>query len=920
MTLQAIPTLLATTVLTGQGQVNESAFANSTANGSTGSATTADIFGINQSAISVSSPGSVVGSVVAGLSGTALSVGGNADADAGSSTGSNLVGIAGDGNTGFVSIGGTGSVQGSLLATLTAAGTSSAGNSDATAGILNAIGISSGDISINGDGTVAGLAQVTQSATARSTAGASNADAQVDSLRGFGTGPTSPSIQIAGTGALYGAASLVSTATAITTGDNAAVDTADASQRITRGIGLDLNGLSPAAVSTIGAAAAITGQVEVVGTANASATTANSSAVTNGGDLFGVRSSDFAPLQGNSAAVVTAAASGVLTARSTTTSGGSSATVDGNVFGVNGGSGSIAIGANGVLNASALLDTTAVASTIDGLGSNATASTTSGSGSVIGVGLGNGTAGLAINGSGTISGTAQMNQLASATTVSNGNATASVLAGAPIAFGIEATIINVEGSSPSFFAGSNVNANANSGSVSGNATANDGSLEARGLSNSFVSIEGSSLGNLRATSNLTETLSASSVSGNASTSGFGSLIFGFRNSDLSVAGTANTAVASGTLSLTQTSQSTSGQAASVDLPAQAYNVFGISNGNMSLGSNGSIDSAATTTLNLKALNVSGNSDAFFAAVTSATDMQTSGNNLAINGSGNINSLASANGLVEASSTSGPARAGSTQTDSIGVLGILSSSSDISFSIAGQGSITAEARLGSDSTPFTINSSSVGGSSEAVIDNLGGSNSARSIGVIGTELAGATTLDEKTLLETSAGNISGVAKNSIQFSANSTTGNSSAGFVDSTGNRFQTYGISNARIIIDSPLSSQAVGSTSSTLSATSKSVGGNSLSRLEIESTGLFTDSLNSIQAANTVGQSQISAVSLSSTVLGNSVASSLRNRDPDAGLTAIANYDINSNGAGTIQAISSTSLKSLASSVSGSATGISTL
>jgi hypothetical protein len=104
-------------------------------------------------------------------------------------------------------------------------------------------------------------------------------------------------------------------------------------------------------------------------------------------------------------------------------------------------------------------------------------------------------------------------------------------------------------------------------------------------------------------------------------------------------------------------------------------------------------------------------------------------------------------------------------------------------------------------------------------------------------------------------------------------------------------------------------------------VSGESVSRLAFESKGIFsTTGIHSIQAANTFGQSQISASSLASTVMGNSIASTLRNLAADEGLGGIVNYSINSLGTGSILANSSALLKSQASSVSGTSTGFSTI
>lgn len=930
MTLQATPSLLASTVLTGQGQVNESALANTTAGLATGNASTATLFGINQSAITVNSPGSVVGTAVAGLTGTAISVGGNADADAGSVTGSTLIGIEGNGSTGFLSIGGTGSVQGSLLANLTAAGTSTDGNGDASAGIFDAIGIRSGDTSINGDGTVAGLAMVNQSATARSTAGASNADAQVENLFGLTTGATAPSLQIAGTGALYGAASLVSTATASTTGDDAAVDTANATQRVGFGIGLDLNGSTPtsATATSIGGAAAITGQVEVVGTANASGTTANSSAVTNGEILAGIRLSEVSPLQGNAAAIVTAAASGVLTARSTTTSGGSTATVDTNVYGVLGGEGAIAIGANGVLNASALLNATAIASTIDGLGNNATASVTPVSGQITGLFLNNTSGGLSINGNGTIIGTAETNQLASASTVSGGNASATVVEGGAPITGIDGgpnrTSITVAGNTQGLTAGSVVNVNADAKSVSGAAAATSKVFEVNGLLSSNVEIKGNGLGDVSATSNITESLSASSTSGNASSETTPTILTGSKGSDLTIGGSGSVKLASN-LTLTQLAQSTSGASALVNDPnaAPQQDVMGIFNGNVSIGSNGSIDATATTRLNQRALNVTGNANAYTDSVAKGIQLKEPiAETINIKGSGSISSIASSNGVVEASTSTGNSIANALGVEGVKVHGALLEQDD-SLSIQGSGNINIAGSIGSSATPFLVKATSVNGNADASELSVSLVDSA---GLVGDSASGITS-NQKSKASTSAGVITSSASSYLQLSAATTDGSASAGTNGGQDN-FSSFGVKDANIIIDSATNSEALGSSIVNLGATSKSVSGNSVSRLQVESAGLFgthapASARSSVQSAKTTGISEISATSAASTILGNSVASTLRNSlttVDSTTLLGIDNYNINSIGAGTLNATSIANMKSIASSVSGSSTASSTL
>ena len=933
MTLQPTPSLLASTVLNGRSVANESAFANTTAALASGNATSDSVFGINQSGITVSSPGSVLGTVVANLIGTAISVDGNGDADAGSLTGSSLVGISGDGSTGFVSIGGTGSVQGSLLASLTAAGTSTSGNADASAGALGAIGIRAGDTTVAGDGTIAGLAQLTQSATARSTAGSVNADSQVTNLFGLTTGPTAPSLQIAGTGALYGAASLVATATAATIGDDATVDAAIATQKLTTGTGLDLNGsIAAAAVSSIGGASAITGQVEVAGTANASATTGNSSAISDGGNLSGIRLSDATPLQGNGASVVTGAASGVLTARATTTSGESGANVDGNVFGVNGGAGAIKIGANGVLNASALLDATAVASTIDGLGNNATAQVTPASGAVTGLQLGNSAAGLSINGSGTVIGTAQTNQLASASTVSSGNAVANVVGATQPIIGIDGTAaspitspITIGGNAQDVIASSVLNANANATSVAGNTRAESVLGDVTGLNRSTLEINGNSLGDIRATANVSETLSATTIGGTADSNTATGYIFGSHDSTLTVDGSGSVETA-GNLNLVQLAQSTSGTSAKVNDPGINQNVGGFWFGNVSIGSNGSFDSTANTSLNQRALNVTGNAESYSSSGTWATQLASSDTErVGINGSGSISSKASTTGLVEAVTVSGAAVAMAGNSNyGLVVIGTSLTGND-SFSIQGSGNIINEAKVGSSLNPFTIRAVSVDGIAEAT--QTGGS-TANIVGIDGMRDLNLLT-NQKSTFSTSSGAISSSASTYLQLTASSVDGNARSGTFGTTSGDalYSTSGTNDARFVIADTTNSQVSSTSFADLGATSRSVGGDSTARLEVKSGGLFginnsADKRSSIQAANTTGISQVAATSVASTVLGNSLASNLRtsNTADNPGLSGISNYLINALGSGTLTAASTANMKSFATSIAGSATGTATL
>lgn len=925
MSLQPLPSLLATTLLSGRGQANETASANSTADLATGNATAGSVIGVNQSAISVSSPGSVLGTVVAGLSGTAISIAGNADADAGDLSGTSLVGVNGSGSTGFVNISSTGSVQGSLLATLTAAGTSTNGNSDATAGALEAIGIRAGNLSINGDGTIAGLAQLTQGATARTTAGSSNADANVTTLNGL-VASGSPAITVNGIGALYGAASLVSSATSVTTGDSA-TDTANASQALTTAIGLDLTG---ATASSIGGAAAITGQAEVVGSANASATTGNSSAVSNGGTLSGIVLSIASPLQGNSAAVVNAAASGVLSARATTTSGGSTANVDGNVFGVNGGMGAISIGANGVLNASALLDATAIASTIDGLGNNADASITPGSGIITGLQISNTTAGLSFNGNSTLIGSAQTNQLASASTVSSGNATATVISNFAPIVGVDGadSKINVAGNSQDFIASSLANVNASASSVSGNVKAVDGLATATGLSGGAtrleVKVNGDSLGRFIASANATDTIVASSTSGNAESGLAQSSVFGSSASNITIGGS-GMVTATGNREITQLAQSTSGSQSVVNDPSAfgLVNVSGLYDGNVSIGSNGSIETSATSTLSQRALNLGGNSDAFTASVARGTDLSAPNEHLSIGGSGSITSKAVNNGLVEASTVSGNSTAATQgspyEIKSIG--SILQENS--SFSIQGTGNIMSEASIGSLTSPFHFKATSVSGNATA---SERGGDFGNTIGFDG-DSDGALTSAQKSTLSSASGIIKSTATSQLQFTASSTSGHSLAGtFLDTAGSGdsvFATSGARDARMVIGSANNSQAVGSAVSTLGAVATSTGGNADSRLEIQSSGILSreDRDATIQASNITGLSQLTATSLATTVLGNSNATSISDRRLGLdNLTGVGNYQLNSLGSGTFSASSSALMKSLANSVTGNSTGITTL
>jgi hypothetical protein len=924
MSLQPLPSLLATTVLLGRDQVNASAFANTTADLATGNATAGAVIGVNQSAITVNSPGSVIGGVVAGLSGTAISVGNNADTDAGALTSTALVGF--DGNSNSTIIGGTGSIQGSLLATLTAAGTSTDGSSDATAGALEAIGVRAGSLAINGDGTIAGISQLTQSATARTTAGSSNADSQVNTVNGLVAGSTS-SITVDGTGALYGAASLVSSATAVTVGDDATTDTANATQAISTGaIGIDLSG---ATASSIGGAAALTGQAEVVGSANASGTSANANAVAGATEIVGLRPSNTATIQSNGAGVISASGSGVFTAQANTTSGGAQANTDGTIYGVNGDLGSLAIGGNGVLNASALFDGTAIAATIDGLGSNANALVTPAGGRSIAFSLNNSSNGLLISGNASLATTAKSNQSATASVTHGANAIASVAASGDslikgisggLGGGTDQAIINIDGVVRDFASSSTLIANAAASSGSGTATANDSEYRAIGTDNARISIAGDSSGELRSTSKAKETLTANSLSGNATSAALGSFVQGITNSDLSIAGSGSIAVVKAELDLTQFAKTTSGSSASVDIPSQAFNVNGLRNGNVSFGSNGSVEASAQTNLKLQALNTTGNADSFMVSGTAGSDLRSPDNHITINGSGNIISAATVNGLVESSTVAGPSRSGGTQADIIASLGIFAEAQDISFSVAGSGNITGSSEIGTSTAPFQVKASSVHGSSQATLngDNVNGP---RSIGVEGADVP----ISDATRLQTSAGVLTGVSTIYFQFSSESINGNSSSGFAESASDKdsLSSYGARNANLIIDraSGGSSDANGSASSFLTSSSKTVSGESVSRLAFESKGIFsTTGIHSIQAANTFGQSQISASSLASTVMGNSIASTLRNLAADEGLGGIVNYSINSLGTGSILANSSALLKSQASSVSGTSTGFSTI
>jgi hypothetical protein len=434
-------------------------------------------------------------------------------------------------------------------------------------------------------------------------------------------------------------------------------------------------------------------------------------------------------------------------------------------------------------------------------------------------------------------------------------------------------------------------------------------------------IGGNSVGQLRSTAKTAESLTATSISGNASSSAIGSFVQGINLSDINVAGSSGVAVAKAELDLTQLAKSTSGSSASVDLPAQAFNINGLRDGNLSFGSSGSIEISANTTLKLQALNNTGNADSFMTTGTAGSDLRTAGNHVTINGSGNIVSAATVTGLVEASTVTGPARSGGTQADVLVAAGINASDPDISFSVAGSGNITGRSEVGTSSNPFQIRAASVDGPTQAIL--LGDPNNGpRSLGVEGR--AGSIS-SEATLLSTSNGVLTGVSTGYIQFNAESINGNSTSGFVESIGDtdRFVTYGFRNADLTVDSATesSSRVDGSASSILGSTSKAVSGDSTSRLAIESKGIFSASgIHSIQAANTSGQSQITASSLASTVMGNSTASSLRNTAADVGLAGIYNYSINSIGSGSLLANSSALLKSAASSISGTASGFSSL
>jgi len=923
-----LPSLLASVVANAQVTATETATANSTADASLSQANAENLIGANQSAFSLAGAGSVLGGVTANLSATATSTEGNADATAGGLSTANLVGVQGLGDTAAISVNGTGSLQGSVAATLTATATSTAANGSASAGSNDVAGVRAGDILISGAGTIAGLAQLTQGATARSTAGSGNADAQVNQIFGLVVGDEAADLQIGGVGALYGAVSLLSTATAITTGNDAASDSATATQRVGSAIGLDLNGPTAAATSSsIGGAAAITGQAEVTGSANASATTGNSSATAGAfeigltSNVIGLRPSESASLRGNGAAVVTAAGSGVFTAQASTSTGGATANVDGNVFGANGTAGQIAIGANGVLNASAVLDATAIASTVDGDGNNASATITPAGGSVIGISLGNTDGGVLINGSGAISGTAQLLQQASATAISGGNAAAQVGNPQLVVSGISTSTIEIDGNSTGFVADAVVNSTATANAGSGTADANNNAgVVADAFKDSVLRIAGPSSGSLQARSAVTDTLRASSVEGNATASAETTRATGIANGSVQVSGQAGTLLSTSTYNLTVDAQSTIANASANGGGGAASEVYGLRDGNVSFGAGGSALFAATTNATINSLSSAGTADSYANFFTKGIEFLQGGSgdneDISVAGSGSIASQASVLGSV--SSTSVAANASSRVQD-FGTYGLTADSRNNDISIGGSGTISMSASVGSIESPFLIAAASVSGNADALVAQ-GGSRAAQTGGFQGLDL---NITSQPTNVFLGAGTFSATADTNLSLRAVSTNGNARAALIGNPpagAETFDSFGIEDANISIQQSLGSSVTGLSNARLDAFSSSTNGNADAILRGQSAGIASKGTirETIQSSSTIGQAQLLSTSLARTVGGSAVAES--GSIVGELVVGINQYDITSAGSGGITAGAAHRAMSTATSVSGSARAQGTL
>jgi len=867
------PPLLATTALRGLAQADEVSTAISSTNTATGSSSADAVVGINTSSIDVVGHGSVVGSALANLSGVATSTSGNADADAGNQGVSRLLGIDGNGAGTVMSIGGTGSLQGTVNARLTAKGTSIQGNADASSGALDAIGLIAGDSTINSEGTIAGIAQVSQTATALTTAGSGNADAQVNNLSGVSMGTAAPSLLIKASGALFGTANLVSTAAAAITGDTL-TDSASALQRVGLAVGLDANGMGGA---TIGGAGVITGQANVVGTASASATTGNSDATAGAFDaagiatptsVIGIRPSP-APLQANGAAGVNGLANAGFSATATTVEGGSTAIVDGNVYGVGdvpGLGGQITIGSNGSLNAAATLDGKAVASTINGAGNNVNALVNPAGGSVTGVLL---DGGLQIGGRGTLTAQALLLQQAMANSVQAGDATAGVGGGArPIVAGMRDTTVTIDGASTGLQATGVVNATATANSVSGDTTAtNQNGLDVYGNYTSNINIAGAAQGELTAKAKSTERLQASSISGNAKAETKGVRVAGAQGIagtpvTLTANGSSDTFVASGTYNLNAIASSISGSnsAAGYEIgTGSVYLVRGVEDEVTTFASNGSVHVNANTITTVQANNVQGNSDAGISGSTEAIRSGSNGSIASIGGSGSVTASATTNGSITANSIQGNATAESSNApDTITVSGIAANAIQ-DISIKGTGGISGSASIGRGAgNPFKVEANSVSGNAKA---SVGGSGAPKNQGIVGADL---------TLQSGGDSSIQASSQTNLDLTAESTNGTSLAQ-IDQSGTPSDriaiTHGLVGADVVASGSGINQVIALANSAISARAISTSGSSDAKLNSQSAGILNNS--NPDPSITVSGNVLSQAKLNSTVMAHSISGS---------------------------------------------------
>jgi len=866
--------------LRGLAQADEVSTAISSTNTATGSSSADAVVGINTSSIDVVGHGSVVGSALANLSGVATSTSGNADADAGNQGVSRLLGIDGNGAGTVMSIGGTGSLQGTVNARLTAKGTSIQGNADASSGALDAIGLIAADSTINSEGTIAGIAQVSQTATALTTAGSGNADAQVNNLSGVSMGTAAPSLLIEASGALFGTATLVSTAAAAITGDTL-TDSASALQRVGLADGLDANGMGGA---TIGGAGVITGQANVVGTASASATTGNSDATAGAFDaagiatptsVIGIRPSPV-PLQANGAAGVNGLANAGFSATATTVEGGSTAIVDGNVYGVGdvpGLAGQIAIGSNGSLNASATLDGKAVASTINGAGNNVSALVTPTGGSVTGVLL-DGGGGLQIGGRGTLTAQALLLQQAMASSVQAGDATAGVGGlgvGATTIAGMRDTTVTIDGASTGLKATGVVNATATANSVTGNTTATDQfGFDVYGNYASNINIAGAAQGELTAKAKATEWLQANSISGNATAETQGVRVAGAQGGSggpvtLTANGSSDTFVASGVYNLNAVASSISGSQSAAGYPpgpfgGSSYSVRGVEDGVTTFASNGSVQVNANTITAVQADNVKGNSEAAISGSTEAIRSAIAGSIASIGGSGSVTASATTNGTITANSIQGNATADSASgTDTITVSGIASNAIQ-DISIKGIGGISASSSIGRGAgNPFKIGAESVSGNAKA---SVGGSGAPKNQGIVGADL---------TLRSGGDSSIQASSQTNLDLTARSTNGTSRAQIDQSSAVLSEriatTYGLVDADVIASGSGINQVITLANSAVSARAINTSGSSNAILNSQSAGILKNS--NLDPSITVSGNVLSQAKLNSTALARSVSGS---------------------------------------------------